>query len=265
VLEARGVSLTYASAAGDVHALADVSLTVAPGEFLSILGPSGCGKSTLLSILGGLLRATSGDAVLDGRPLVVPTPRIGFVFQEPVLLPWRTVLENVLLPVQIQRLGGRHDARAHELLDLLGLHAFARHYPRELSGGMRQRVAIARALLLDPEVLLMDEPFGALDAINRERMNLELLRVWQGSRKTIVFVTHSIPEAVFLSDRVVAMTERPGRVKETWVVTLPRPRTLAMMEDATYLSVCRALRALMLPETTLPEAAVAHVPTTGPA
>ncbi len=248
MLEARGVSLAYASATGAIHALDDVSVAVAPGEFLSILGPSGCGQSTLLNVLGGLLAPTAGEVRFDDRPVAAPSARMGFVFQEPVLLPWRSVLANVLLPVEILRLGRGHEPRARDLLDLLGLGGFAANYPRELSGGMRQRVAIARALLLDPEVLLMDEPFGALDAINREKMNLELLRVWQGSRKTIVFVTHSIPEAVFLSDRVVAMTERPGRVKQVYPVDLPRPRTLATMEDETYLAVCRSLRALMLPE-----------------
>ena len=243
------MALVYPSVAGEIRALADISLDVAPGEFLSILGPSGCGKSTLLSILGGLLAPTSGEVRFDGATLDGPSPRIGFVFQEPVLLPWRSVLDNVLLPAQ---LGGvrdpRGETRARALLDMLGLAGFEANYPRELSGGMRQRVAIARALLLDPEILLMDEPFGALDAINRERMNLELLRLWSVSRKTIVFVTHSIPEAVLLSDRVVAMTERPGRVKQTYDVELPRPRSLATMEDDRYLGICRELRALMMPE-----------------
>jgi NitT/TauT family transport system ATP-binding protein len=248
VLEARDVSLSYDTATGQLRALETTTLDVGRGEFVAVLGPSGCGKSTLLNVLGGLLRPTTGEIRLDGAPLDGPSPRIGFVFQDPVLLPWRTVLDNVLLPAEITRAAGRREARARTLLELVGLAGFEHNYPRELSGGMRQRVAIARALMLDPEVLLMDEPFGALDAMTRERMNLELLRIWQGSHKTIVFVTHSIPEAVFLADRVVAMTDRPGRVKQVYEVTLSRPRALAMLDDAAYLAVCRTLRALMLPE-----------------
>jgi NitT/TauT family transport system ATP-binding protein len=248
VLEVRGVSVTYASAAGAIAALADTSLTVDRGEFVSIVGPSGCGKSTLLNVMGGLLAPTTGEVFLDGRAVTAPSPRIGFVFQDAVLLPWRTVLENVLLPAELARRTGLA-GRARELLDLVGLTRFARNYPRELSGGMRQRVAIARALLLDPEVLLMDEPFGALDAITRERMNVELLRIWQHSGKTVVFVTHAIPEAVFLSDRVAAMTERPGRVKEIYRVTLARPRGTGTMEEGDYLAICRVLRELMVQES----------------
>jgi NitT/TauT family transport system ATP-binding protein len=248
LMEATGVSFTYRAAAGGIEALAAIDLEVEAGEFLAILGPSGCGKSTLLGVLGALLIPSAGEVRFDGARLESPTPRIGFVFQDPVLLPWRSVLENVLLPSQILRLAGDFQARARELLTTLGLDGFEARYPRELSGGMRQRVAIARALLLDPEVLLMDEPFGALDAITRERMGLELLRIWQGSRKTIVFVTHSIAEAVLLSDRVAALTARPGRIRDVHRVELARPRTLAAMEDETYLAVCRKLRALMLPE-----------------
>jgi NitT/TauT family transport system ATP-binding protein len=248
LLEAKGVSFTYRATAGNIRALDAIDLTIEAGEFLSILGPSGCGKSTLLSLLGALLAPSSGDVWFDGGRLQVPTPRIGFVFQDPVLLPWRSVLDNVLLPGQLGKATGNLRKRARTLLDTLGLAGFEGRYPRELSGGMRQRAAIARALLLDPEVLLMDEPFGALDAITREHMGFELLRIWQGSRKTIVFVTHSIPEAVFLSDRVVTMSPRPGRLRDVHRVALGRPRTLAAMEDETYLAVCRELRTLLLPE-----------------
>jgi NitT/TauT family transport system ATP-binding protein len=248
LLEAKGVSFTYVATTGSIVALDGVDLAIDAGEFVSILGPSGCGKSTLLSLFGALLAPTSGDVWFDGGRLAAATPRIGYVFQDPVLLPWRSVLDNVLLPSQLLRLPGDYRTRAGELLHRLGLTGFEHRYPRELSGGMRQRVAIARALLLDPEVLLMDEPFGALDAITRERMGLELLSIWQGTRKTIVFVTHSIAEAVLLSDRVVTMTARPGRLRDVHRVALGRPRTLAAMEDATYLAVCRDLRALLLPE-----------------
>ncbi|HEV8439584.1 MAG TPA: ABC transporter ATP-binding protein [Methylomirabilota bacterium] len=248
MLEALDVSFVYESTTGPLRALSPTTLSVARGEFVSVLGPSGCGKSTLLNLLGGLMPPTTGRVLLDGQPLEEPSDRIGFVFQEPVLLPWRTVLDNVLLPAQMLRRPGRHDLRARELLALVGLAGFEANYPRELSGGMRQRVALARALSVGPEVLLMDEPFGALDAINRERMNFELMRLWQGSGMTIVFVTHSIPEAVLLSDRVVAMTDRPGRIKEVHAVRLTRPRTSATMEDDTYLGLCRSLRALLLPE-----------------
>jgi NitT/TauT family transport system ATP-binding protein len=248
LLEAKEVSFTYRATAGSIDALDAVSLAIDAGEFLSILGPSGCGQSTFLALLGALLAPSAGDVRFDGNRLDAPTPRIGFVFQDPVLLPWRSVLDNVLLPSQLLRLDGDFRARARDLLATLGLAGFEARYPRELSGGMRQRVAIARALLLDPEVILMDEPFGALDAITRERMGLELLRIWQGSRKTIVFVTHSIPEAVFLSDRVVTMTARPGRLRDIHRVGLDRPRPLASMEDEEYLAICRALRNLLLPE-----------------
>jgi NitT/TauT family transport system ATP-binding protein len=244
-----GVAVAYAATGRAIRAVTDIDLSIAAGEFVSVIGPSGCGKSTLLNVLGGLLRPSAGDVLFDGRPLTAPTRRVGFVFQDPVLLPWRTVVDNVLLPVELGRLGReRHEAQALGLLETIGLRGFERTYPWELSGGMRQRVAIARALMLDPEVLLMDEPFGALDALTRERMGFELLRVWQGSDKTVVFVTHSIPEAVFLADRVVAMSARPGRIQRIWRVELPRPRTMAMLEDEHFLRGCRVLRELLSSE-----------------
>ena len=227
-----GVGMTYATASGPVEALRDIDLTVGRGELAAIVGPSGCGKSTLLRIIAGLRPPSRGRVQVDGHPVVRPIPSVGMVFQAPVLLKWRTIADNVLLPAELSRLDPRdYRDRAAQLLRLVGLAEFAQKLPRELSGGMQQRAALCRALLLDPPLLLMDEPFGALDAMTRDEMNLELLRVWgQGSgeeRKTIVFVTHSIPEAVFLADRVIVMTSRPGRLGRVFDVPLPRPRTAA--------------------------------------
>jgi NitT/TauT family transport system ATP-binding protein len=227
-----GVGMTYATASGPVEALRDIDLTVGRGELVAVVGPSGCGKSTLLRIIAGLRAPSRGRVEVDGRPVVRPIPSVGMVFQAPVLLKWRTIQDNVLLPAELSRLDPRdYRARAAQLLRLVGLAEFAQRLPRELSGGMQQRASLCRALLLDPPLLLMDEPFGALDAMTRDEMNLELLRVWgQGSgeeRKTIVFVTHSIPEAVFLADRVIVMTSRPGRLGRVFDVPLPRPRTAA--------------------------------------
>jgi NitT/TauT family transport system ATP-binding protein len=223
------VGMTYATASGEVEALREIDLTVARGELVAIVGPSGCGKSTLLRLVAGLRRATTGRVVVAGRDVTAPIPSVGMVFQAPVLLKWRTIEANVLLPAELSGLDPRrYRARAGELLRLVGLDEFARKLPRELSGGMQQRASLCRALLLDPPLLLMDEPFGALDAMTRDEMNLELLRVWGESaaatRKTIVFVTHSISEAVFLADRVVVMTPRPGRLARVLAVPLPRPR-----------------------------------------
>ena len=223
--------MTYAAASGPVEALRDISFDVAPGEFLAIVGPSGCGKSTLLRIVAGLRAVTGGRVEVGGRPVTRPVASVGMVFQAPVLLKWRRVIDNVLLPAELAGLSvAPHRARARDLLRLVGLSEFEDKLPGELSGGMQQRASLARALLLDPALLLMDEPFGALDAMTRDELNLELLRVWGesgGGRKTVVFVTHSIPEAVFLADRVVVMTPRPGRVARIFEVTLPRPRTMA--------------------------------------
>jgi NitT/TauT family transport system ATP-binding protein len=226
------VSMTYATASGAVEALRDLDVAVDRGELVAIVGPSGCGKSTLLRIIAGLRRPTAGRVMVDGREVVKPIPAVGMVFQAPVLLKWRTIEGNVLLPAELSGLDARRfRARAGELLHLVGLGEFARRLPRELSGGMQQRASLCRALLLDPPLLLMDEPFGALDALTRDEMNLELLRVWGedegAARKTIVFVTHSIPEAVFLADRVFVMTPRPGRLARVFRVPLPRPRRVA--------------------------------------
>ena len=228
-----------------VQALAGISLSIEPGEFITIVGQSGCGKTTLLKILAGLLARSAGSVTLRGEPVNGPRRDIGVVFQDPVLLPWRTVLDNVMLPIQVLGLDRRqYRARAAELLRLVGLDGFEDKYPHELSGGMRQRVAIARALVHDPSLLLMDEPFGALDAMTREFMNLELLRVWQQAQKTVVFITHSIPEAVFLADRVVVMSARPGRIVEIVHVDLPRPRDLDMMASDAFGVNSRKIRHL---------------------
>ena len=226
-----GVGMTYHADSGPVEALRDITFSVDRGELVALVGPSGCGKSTLLRVVAGLRPATAGRIAVDGRTVAGPIAAVGMVFQAPVLLKWRRIVDNVLLPAELAgRDPGEYRTRALNLLRLVGLDDFAEKLPRELSGGMQQRAALCRALLLDPPLLLMDEPFGALDAMTRDELNLELLRVWgEGSdqRKTILFVTHSIPEAVFLADRIVVMTPRPGRVASVISVPLPRPRTTA--------------------------------------
>ena len=227
------VSKTYLTVSGEsVCALNEVSLDVEKGEFLAIVGPSGCGKSTLLRIVAGLLRPSSGQVILDGREVKGPISGVGFVFQRPVLFNWHKVIGNVLAPVDFAGYRKRdYVDKAKELLALVGLSSFEDKYPSELSGGMQQRVAIARALILDPSILIMDEPFGALDALTRDQLNLELLRIWREGRQTVLFVTHDIQEAVLLGDRVAVFTERPGRVKETISVDLPRPRGVEIKSD----------------------------------
>ena len=230
MVEAKGLGLTFKTGDGDVVALSDVNLEIKRGEFVSFIGPSGCGKTTMLKILAGLVSRTAGDVQIAGNDVNGPLPEIGMVFQAATLLPWRTVRQNVMVPAEVQGLDKeRYGTRADELLEMVGLGEFADSYPYELSGGMQQRAGICRALVHDPAVLLMDEPFGALDAMTREYMNVELLRIWQQSGKTIVLVTHSIPEAVFLSDRVVVLSARPGRIAEIVDVELDRPRELSVM------------------------------------
>ena len=213
-----------------VRALGPIGLAISTREFVSVVGPSGCGKSTLLKILAGLVSPTAGTASIHGEAVRGPRMDIGVVFQSPVLLPWKTVLDNVLLPIKVRRkpLEGFRD-RAMDLLRLVGLDGFATRYPHELSGGMQQRAGIVRALIGDPDILLMDEPFGALDAITRDQLNVELLDIWAKTRKTVLFITHGIPEAVFLSDRVIVMSARPGQMIEECVVGLPRPRHVAQI------------------------------------
>jgi NitT/TauT family transport system ATP-binding protein len=247
VIELRSVSKSYRSRQGDlVEALRDVSLGVKAKEFVSLVGPSGCGKSTLLKIVAGLVPPTRGEVTIDGVPVREPFPDVGFVFQSAVLLPWRTVLDNVLFSLEMlgrDVAGGR--ARARELIHLAGLAGFEAKYPWELSGGMQQRVSLCRALVHDPSLLLMDEPFGALDAMTREEMGLELLRIWEERRKTILFVTHSIPEAILLADRVVVMTPRPGCLARLLEVELPRPRTVEMEFEATFKAYSEEIRSLI--------------------
>ena len=244
VISVRRLSQRYGAEPGAIVALQDIDFAVADGEFISIVGPSGCGKSTLLKILAGLLPASQGEAALNGTPIEGPRKDIGMVFQTPVLFPWRSVLGNVLLPADVQRLGREEmTKRAMELLALVGLTGFEHRYPWELSGGMQQRAALVRALIHDPALLLMDEPFGALDALTRETMNVELQRIWMERRKTVLFVTHSTTEAVFLADRVLVMTARPGRIGDMLTIDLPRPRSLDVMTTEAFGTYVRRIRA----------------------
>jgi len=243
VLAADEITVTYLGQQGSLEALEGVSLQVGAGEFLCIVGPSGCGKSTLLRVLGGLVRPTSGRVYLGGELLTAPRRQIGFVFQKANLMPWRTVLRNVTLPLEVKGLKAEEAGQqARDLLKLVGLEGFENAYPHELSGGMEQRVAIARALIHDPAILLLDEPFGSLDALTRENMNLELLRIWQAKRKTVVMVTHSIQEALFLADRILVMSSRPGRIEATVAVPLPRPRRLEMLYGDEFGVLSRRVR-----------------------
>ena len=235
VIEVRNLSKIYGSQDGPVEALSDLSFAIADQEFVTIVGHSGCGKSTLLKIIAGLLPPSSGTVTVRGRAVSAPLKDVGMVFQRPVLLDWRTILGNVMLPVEMLRLPRREGAqRALDLLRLAGLSEFRHHYPGQLSGGMQQRAAICRALVHDPSLLLMDEPFGALDLMTREEMNLELLKIWSERRKTTLLVTHSISEAVFLADRVIVMTPRPGMVADIVPVMLPRPRQPETKLDAGF-------------------------------
>jgi len=226
---------TYVSRHEPVHALDGVSFAVHESEFIAIVGHSGCGKTTLLKIIAGLIPASSGSVRVRGKPVIGPLSDVGMVFQRPVLLKWRSIFDNVMLPIEMLGLGRKtYKAKAVELLALAGLADFHHKYPSELSGGMQQRAAICRALIHDPTLLLMDEPFGALDAMTREDMNLELLRIWEERRKTSVLVTHSISEAVFLSDRVVVMSPRPGRIADILTIDLRRPRTPEIKLDSRF-------------------------------
>ena len=242
-----GVGKTYRTRRGDiVRAVEDITLHVAENEFVTLVGPSGCGKSTLLRLVAGLTPATRGAIRVRDTAVREPFPDVGFVFQQPVLLPWRSVLDNVLFSVEMLGQPPRqYRKQAADLLELTGPGGFETKYPHELSGGMQQRVAICRALLPDPSLLLMDEPFGALDAMTREEMSLELLRVWEERRKTILFVTHSIPEAILLADRVVVMTARPGRIARVLTIDLPRPRTMELEFDPRFKAASDEVRRLI--------------------
>ena len=240
----RGVSKRYMTASGDaVDALDEIDLDIAAGEFVSIVGPSGCGKSTLLMLISGLIPATSGAITVGGALVKGAVSKAGIVFQRDVLLDWRTVRGNVMLPVEIKKLDHEtHRKKARDLLRSVGLAEFEEKYPAELSGGMRQRVAICRALVQDPGLLLMDEPFGALDALTREQMNLDLQRIWLRDRNTVVFITHSIEEAVLLADRVVVMTSRPGRIADVLDPKLERPRGAQTRSEKSFVDCVERIR-----------------------
>jgi NitT/TauT family transport system ATP-binding protein len=243
VVELNGVSKTFAS--GNTVALQGIDLAIEPGEFVSLIGPSGCGKSTLLRVIGDLVEPSAGEVTVNGkRAREARSDRdYGIVFQQAVLYDWRTVSKNIALPLEM--LGwsrAKRQARVDEMLELVELSAFAGHHPWQLSGGMQQRVSIARALSFSPALLLMDEPFGALDEMTRERLNMELLRIWAETSSTIVFVTHSIAEAVFLSTRVVVMSPRPGRITEVVPIGLPQPRTAALREDPRFFELITRVR-----------------------
>lgn len=242
----KSLTKTYRSKReGKVQALEPLDFTAAAGEFVCLVGPSGCGKSTLLKILAGIVPHTSGEVAVSGHSPRDAKTSVGLVFQSPVLLPWRTVLQNTMLPAEVLGLDRSvAEVRARELLHMVGLEKFSSSYPSELSGGMQQRCGITRALLHDPDILLMDEPFGALDAMTRDSMNLELQRIWQESGKTIFLITHSIPEAVFLADRVLVMSERPGRLVEDIRIDLPRPRDLDVMSLPAFSDAVGHIRSL---------------------
>jgi NitT/TauT family transport system ATP-binding protein len=245
-IEIARVCKTYASRTGRVTALEDVNLSIRQNEFVTLVGPSGCGKSTLLKLIGALIRPSRGALLYDGAQLTQPTSDVGIVFQEAVLLQWRTVLDNVLLPAEILGLDkAQARARAMHLLTLVGLAGFEQRYPRELSGGMQQRVSICRALIHNPSVLLMDEPFAALDAMTREELGFELMRIWDTDKKTVVFVTHNIGEAILLADRVVAMSPRPGRIAKVIDIEFPRPRTVDMEFTPQFKSYSEQVRAVI--------------------
>ncbi|WP_199615912.1 ABC transporter ATP-binding protein [Paenibacillus alkalitolerans] len=239
------VSMRYASASSDVLALQDVSLNIAKGEFVSLLGPSGCGKTTLLRIMADLIQPTSGEIKVAGKSAKEArlAQKYGIVFQNPVLYDWRKVKHNITLPLELMGVKkAERDRKAEELLELVGLTKFADRYPWQLSGGMQQRVAIARALAMEPEILLMDEPFSALDEFSRERLNEELLSIWSKVRNTVVFVTHSIPEAVFLSDRVFVLSPHPGRLSAVAEIPIPRPRTRDMRNQDAFFRLAAQIR-----------------------
>jgi NitT/TauT family transport system ATP-binding protein len=237
------VAKTYVTADGPVESLKPLSFEIREGEFMSVVGPSGCGKSTLLKLVAGLLPVSAGEIVLNGERVAGPPDDVGIVFQSPVLLAWRSVIDNVMLQIELRGLDPRaYLDKAKALLDMVGLGDFQRKFPWQLSGGMQQRASICRALVHDPAVLLMDEPFGALDAMTREKMNLELQRIWSETRKTVLFITHSIPESIFLSDRILVMTERPGRIAAIYDVPLARPRRLSLMGTPEFAALAQTIR-----------------------
>ena len=243
VIELAGVTKVYRTRDGEVPSLRPIDIAVAEGEFVVIVGPSGCGKSTLLKLVAGLISPTNGRIQVAGHLVTKPHRDVGIVFQSALLLPWRRVLENIMTPVEVKGLPREeYLSRARALLKMAGLEGFERKYPWELSGGMQQRASICRALVHDPKIVLMDEPFGALDALTRERMNLELQRIQRETHKTVLMITHSIPEAVFLADRVLVMTERPGAIAASYDVALPKPRSFEVMSQAKFSELSRKIR-----------------------
>ncbi len=247
VLVVRNLSAVFRNGNGGLQALERITFSLCPQEFVCVLGPSGSGKSTLLRILAGLLPATQGEIIFKGEKLTGPRKGVGFIFQKANLMPWRTVIENITLPLEVGSARQDQDAaaalqRAQEMVELVGLQGFEQALPRDLSGGMAQRVAIARALVHNPDVLLLDEPFGALDALTRERMGMELLRIWQARRQTVIMVTHSISEALFLADRVLVFSPRPGQIRLDLTVDLPRPRDEGIRYTPAFGALARQVR-----------------------
>ena len=247
IVSIRDLQKVFPVPGGETVALKDANLSIQKGEFISLIGPSGCGKTTLLRLMADLEQPTAGELLIAGRTAdeARRERQYGYVFQAPALMEWRTVLKNVLLPLEVMNVPGDRVGRAREMLKLVGLDKFERNYPWQLSGGMQQRVSIARALAFDPPLLFMDEPFGALDEITREHLNLELLRLWRETGKTVIFVTHSIPEAVFLSTRVVVMTARPGRIEGVVDIDLPHPRSDDTREDPRFFTLATEIRELL--------------------
>jgi NitT/TauT family transport system ATP-binding protein len=243
IIQIEGVSKTYRTRDGEVPSLRPIDIAVNDGEFLVVVGPSGCGKTTLLKMIAGLLPPSEGQIRVEGRVVTKPHRDVGIVFQTALLLPWRDIFRNVMMPVEVKGLPrGEYEERARALLKMVGLEGFEHKYPWQLSGGMQQRASICRALVHDPKIVLMDEPFGALDAMTRERMNVELQRIQRETRKTVLLITHSIPEAVFLADRVLVMSERPGTIAADYTVPLARPRSLDVMADPVFVELTQTIR-----------------------
>lgn len=252
LIQAKEVTKVYQTKDGLVESLKPLSFSIQAGEFVSVVGPSGCGKSTLLKMVAGLLPITTGELSIGGKPVNGPQKDVGIVFQSAVLLAWRTVFENIMLQAEMRHMPKEEaTAKAMQLIEMAGLKGFEGKYPRQLSGGMQQRASICRALLHDPPLLLMDEPFGALDAMTREKMNLELQRIWMASKKTVLLITHSIPEAIFLSDRVIVMSERPGTIAAIYDINLPRVRHLDVMGTPEFAAYAKQIRSHFFSQGTL--------------
>jgi NitT/TauT family transport system ATP-binding protein len=247
------VTKHYKTKTGSVHALEDLSLEIAKGEFVCILGPSGCGKSTLLWGMSGLHDLTGGQVVLNGKPVEGPRPEIGMIFQDANLLPWRNLNQNIRFPFEIKKLDSKpYESRIRGLIEEVGLAGFETKFPRELSGGMQQRASIVRCLSFDPEVILMDEPFGALDAFTRDEMNLLIQKIWMETGKTIIFVTHNVTEAIFLADRVVVLTPRPGRLAHIFPIDLPRPRSIEQTYSQEFINIVLDIKDTIIRGTHVP-------------